>query len=230
MPDTERLEALRRRVQKDPASIAFAQLAEEHRRAGDYAEAIRVCRAGLVHHPGYVSAHVTLGRCLLALDDLDGAEPELAAVLRTAPENLAALRGLAEIHRRRGDLAEALAHYRAAWAMARHDPELARAVAALEQQAPTSAGETGPPTLAEPGQPHEPATEQPGVPHVPAPVAAAEDADPAAPTPTAAVPHVQPHRSWPPLHQDDSTDETLAALDSWLSAIVADREGRQRSQ
>ena len=44
--DNPRIEELRRRVQKDPASIAFAQLAEEYRRAGSYEDAIAACRAG----------------------------------------------------------------------------------------------------------------------------------------------------------------------------------------
>ena len=64
MPEHPRIEDLRRRVQKDPASIAFAQLAEEYRRAGQYQEAVEVCRAGLAIHPGYLSARVTLGRAL----------------------------------------------------------------------------------------------------------------------------------------------------------------------
>ena len=40
MAENPRIEELRRRVQKDPASIAFAQLAEEFRRAGRFEEAI----------------------------------------------------------------------------------------------------------------------------------------------------------------------------------------------
>jgi tetratricopeptide (TPR) repeat protein len=122
--DTSRIEELRRRVQKDPASIAFAQLAEEYRRAGWYKEAIDTCEAGLAHHPGYLSARVTLGRSFLETGELDAAQMELKQVLRAAPENLAALRGLAEIHHRRGELHEALAHYRTALEFARNDPEL----------------------------------------------------------------------------------------------------------
>jgi hypothetical protein len=33
--------------QKDPASIAFAQLAEEYRRAGQLPDAVAACKAGL---------------------------------------------------------------------------------------------------------------------------------------------------------------------------------------
>jgi len=56
MADSQRIEDLRRRVQKDPASIAFAQLAEECRRAGQHQESVDVCRAGLAIHPAYLSA------------------------------------------------------------------------------------------------------------------------------------------------------------------------------
>src|SRR5215831_2942044 len=100
MADHSRLEDLRRRVQQDPASIAFAQLAEEYRRAGRFDDAIAVCRAGLAQHDGYVSARVTLGRALLQAGHFDDARRELERVLAVAPENLAAIRGLAEAHQR----------------------------------------------------------------------------------------------------------------------------------
>ena len=98
-----RIEELRRRVQRDPTSIAFAQLAEEYRRMGDYEQAITTCRAGLVHHPSYLSARVTLGRALMELHRYNDARTELEAVLDLASDNLAAIRGLAEIHQRRGE-------------------------------------------------------------------------------------------------------------------------------
>jgi len=132
--DNQRIDDLRRRVQKDPASIAFAQLAEECRRSGQVEEAVEVCRAGLAIHPGYLSARVTLGRALIEMNDLDQALQELTVVLKSAPENLAAIRGIAEIHHRRGDFAEALAQYRAALALARNDPDLQQTVAELARQ------------------------------------------------------------------------------------------------
>src|SRR5262245_16329313 len=103
MADSPRLEELKRRVQQDPASIAFASLAEEYRRSGRFEEAIATCTAGLQRHPSYLSAHVTLGRALLEVGRYEDAAEELQFVLRLAPENLAAIRGLAEIHHRRGE-------------------------------------------------------------------------------------------------------------------------------
>lgn len=128
MAENPRIEELRCRIQKDPASIAFAQLAEEYRRAGSYEEAIATCRAGLATHPSYLSARVTLGRALIEVNDLDAAETELKYVLQHARENLAAIRGLAEIHHRRGELGEALSFYKAALGLARHDPDLEQTV------------------------------------------------------------------------------------------------------
>lgn len=90
----------------DPASIAFAALAEEFRRMGRHEEAIQTCRAGLQRHPAYLSARVTLGRALIETGDYDAAREELETVLRSAPENLAAIRGLAQIHERLGQSTE----------------------------------------------------------------------------------------------------------------------------
>jgi tetratricopeptide (TPR) repeat protein len=102
-----RLDELRRRVQQDPASIAFAQLAEEYRRGGDLEEAVRVCRAGLAHRPSYFSARVTLGRALMALGQHREAEAEFELVLQTAPDNLLALKSLEELRERGPAVGEA---------------------------------------------------------------------------------------------------------------------------
>ena len=96
-----RIEELRRRIQKDPASIAFAQLAEEHRRAGQFEDAVRVCQAGLEQHPAYLSARITLGRALLEMGRYDEAASEFEYVLKAAPDNLSATRELADIEQRR---------------------------------------------------------------------------------------------------------------------------------
>ncbi len=105
MPD-KRIDDLRRRVDADPTSIAFAALAEEYRRIGKFQDAVDVCRRGLERHPAYISAKVTLARALIELMQLDEAQQELDAVLRIAPENLAAIRARADVHHRRGFIPE----------------------------------------------------------------------------------------------------------------------------
>ena len=126
MADSVRIEELRRRVELDPASIAFAALAEEYRRGGQFEHAIAICEAGLQRHPAYLSARVTLGRALLETGRYDEARAQLEQVLRSAPENLAAIRGLAEIHHRVGDVRRALM-IAAAYANSQPEPEPFRA-------------------------------------------------------------------------------------------------------
>jgi tetratricopeptide (TPR) repeat protein len=113
--------------------MAFAQLAEECRRAGDNEGAVSVCLAGLAHHPGYLSARVTLSRALIELERLDEAQHELTIVLREAADNLAANRAMAEIYQKRGQMAEALEQYRRALFLAKYDPTLEHEVARIEK-------------------------------------------------------------------------------------------------
>ena len=70
--------------------------------------------------------------------------PSSSSFSRARSENLAAIRGLAEIFHRRGALAEALKQYRAALALARNDPDLERtvdgALASQSSRKPAGAG------------------------------------------------------------------------------------------
>ncbi len=79
---------------------AFGAVAERFRRAGDHDRAIALCRDGLKKFPNQLSARVTLGWSLLDTGAYDQAREELEQVLRRAPDNLAAIRGLAELHDR----------------------------------------------------------------------------------------------------------------------------------
>lgn len=131
MVDEPRIDDLRRRVQQDPASIAFAQLAEEYRRAGTLTEAVAICRVGLSAHPTFLSARITLARALAALGELDDARREFETVLRSSPEHLPAVRGLADVLQRQGALEPALDRYRTALVIAPNDPALERLVGEL---------------------------------------------------------------------------------------------------
>jgi tetratricopeptide (TPR) repeat protein len=200
--DNPRIHELRRRLEKDPASIAFAQLAEEYRREGKYAEAVETCRNGLALHPGYLSARVTLGRSLIELNRLDLAQTELTEVLQFAPENLAAIRGLAEVHRRRGELPEALEQYRTAFELARHDPGIDQIVREIRKEI-------------EPGR--APATNPSFARFTPRP----------APTRTAVVAKPDAPPSSPVMSAARLEAERVSnALGSWLDAIIADRQRR----
>ena len=148
MSDAPRIDELRRRVEADPASFAFAALAEEYRRAGRFDDAIAACRSGLEKHPSYVSARATLGRALIEVGDLAAAREELAQVLQAAPQHLGALRGLAEASRRSGDLADAIAKLRLASQLAPQDRDLRDQLLALEAALATPPVAPGPPAPA----------------------------------------------------------------------------------
>ncbi|HUF25108.1 MAG TPA: tetratricopeptide repeat protein [Vicinamibacterales bacterium] len=128
-----RIEDLERRVRQDPSSIAFGALAEEYRRAGRLDEAVAACRAGLARHPSYLSARVTLGRALQEIGDANQARAEFTHVLSLAPDNLAAIRGLAELHGDDGDAGAPLAAPAPAFAPA---PELAPEPAPVPEPVP----------------------------------------------------------------------------------------------
>ena len=132
MGEMSRLEELKRRVEADPASIAFASLAEEYRRAARFDEAVEASRAGLRFHPTYVSARVTLGRSLMELGLYDQAERELHVVARSTPDNLAARRALGDLYWRQADLIRALEQLKLACGLAPGDGELAEMVRELE--------------------------------------------------------------------------------------------------
>ena len=72
--------------------------AEKLRRAGNPQAAVDLCRDALVRFPGHLSARVTLGWALLDLGRLKEAREEFEAVRKSAPDNFAAIRGLAQLH------------------------------------------------------------------------------------------------------------------------------------
>ena len=79
---------------------SFGAIAERFRRAGDLERAIALCQEGLKKFPNQLSARVTLGWAYLDKGEYDHARQELERVIRRAPDNLAAIRGLAELHDR----------------------------------------------------------------------------------------------------------------------------------
>ncbi len=254
-PRIKRIEDLRRRADSDPASLVFATLAEEYRRAGRFQEAIAICRAGLEHHATFLSARVTLGRALIDVGELDEAKDVLKHVVSAAPENLAAIRALAEIHRRQGELDEekvysAMAQFVVAEPGLHDAPHRPTTDAPAAEPVRVAAAEpvrppiqSLPPVLAaEPGlheAPHGPTADAPAAEPVrvvvaepgfyEAPHRPTADAPAAEPvTVAAADPVGPPTQSLPPVVSSADTD-TLRALDGFLVAILHGRAQRERA-
>jgi tetratricopeptide (TPR) repeat protein len=127
-----RIDELRQRLEREPGSRLFAQLAEELRKEGEVEEAIRISREGLGKHPGYPSAHMTLGRALMDTGDLAGARAEFETTLKGAPDNILASRFLGECLEGLGDLKGALERFRLTLALAPGDRVLVGRLQALE--------------------------------------------------------------------------------------------------
>lgn len=150
-----RIDELRRKLEKDPGSRLFAQLAEELRKDGLLVEAMRVCREGLARHANYPSARMTLGRCLIDSGDPAGARAELAAVLAAAPDNLLAARLLGDCHEALEDWPAAVTALEAALALAPGDRQLAGRLDAARAHAASAGRPQAPiPVLAFVDEPH----------------------------------------------------------------------------
>ncbi len=108
------LERYAAKLERDPGSRVFAQLADAYRKEGRLEDAIRICRDGLVVHPHYVTARVVLGRALFEHGALDEAEAEFVCVLGQVPDNLLSLRLLGDISAKKGHQEEARTYYQRA--------------------------------------------------------------------------------------------------------------------
>ena len=98
------------RLAKDPASVAFAPLADAYRKAGRSREAIRLCREGLDRFPHYTTARLVLAKALLDEGDTDGAAAELRALVASGAKDPEAHRLLAQLDRLAGRLDDAITH------------------------------------------------------------------------------------------------------------------------
>ncbi len=100
MAYTSEIDKLERRHRENPEGRTFAPLADAYRKAGDLPRALEVLKAGLAHHPDYLSASIVLGRCHLDLGDLASAEAAFRRVLELDKENVIAIKALADITER----------------------------------------------------------------------------------------------------------------------------------
>jgi tetratricopeptide (TPR) repeat protein len=111
------------RLARDPASLAFAQLADLYRKAGRTRDAVALCRNGLTRYPHYTTARLILAKALVADGQLAPAQVELEAILELSPKDAQCHRLAAEIQRRLGHIDEAVRHLEAAVALDPSDRE-----------------------------------------------------------------------------------------------------------
>ena len=139
MDDPGLAEAIRRqeeRLQRDPGSLAFAQLADLYRKAGRTREAVTLCREGLARYPHYTTARLILAKTLAVEGTLAEALAETSAILEVAPKDVQAHRLAAELQRRLGRVDQALVHLESALRLDPADRESRSLLALLRAATP----------------------------------------------------------------------------------------------
>lgn len=180
MPDDIR--QLSAQLAQDPSSLVFLRLGELLRRKGQVDTAQRVAVTGLERHPHNADAHDLYARILADKQDFERAFDEWDMALRIAPNHTGALKGLAFLYFKIGDIAQAVAHLEEAQRILPGDASITQALALVQGAAEPAAVEPTLETMAA-----EPVTKAgtlrpPPPPRPPAPPAAVQD-EPAAPLP-----------------------------------------------
>jgi hypothetical protein len=111
-PITAKIEELRFRIKTDPKSRLFFPLAEELRKIGRSEEAEQVLRAGLEHHPSYLSAWVGLGRALRDLGKHRDSIIALTRALQLDGGNVVVARLLGDVYLELDEKVEAIKKYK----------------------------------------------------------------------------------------------------------------------
>lgn len=120
--------ALSTQLAQDPQSLVFLRLAEALRRKGQLDAALRVAVNGLERHPHLADAHDVYARVLTDKHDYERAFDEWDMALRIAPNHTGALKGLAFLYFKIGDLGQAEAHLELAQRIAPDDPSITQAI------------------------------------------------------------------------------------------------------
>jgi tetratricopeptide (TPR) repeat protein len=121
---------------ENPEGRNFVPLANAYRKAGELALAERLLRTGLARHPGYLSAHIVLGRTLADRGEFAGAAAEFRRVLEIDPQNLIALRTLGDLALDARRIDEAEYWYRELLVVDPMNEEARRALVEVEAAAP----------------------------------------------------------------------------------------------
>jgi tetratricopeptide (TPR) repeat protein len=112
---------------QDPESLVFLRLGEALRRKGQLEAALRVAMNGLERHPHLADAHDLYARILTDKHDYERAFDEWDMAVRIAPHHTGALKGLAFLYFKVGDVEQAEAHLAAAKKVEPDDPSIDQA-------------------------------------------------------------------------------------------------------
>ena len=94
--DFSEIARLSERLNKDPKSRIFVQLADAYRKSNMIDEALEILNKGLTFHPNYPLAHLILGKCHFDKRQYEQAKESFEKTLSYDPHNIVALRMLAQ--------------------------------------------------------------------------------------------------------------------------------------
>lgn len=123
----DEIRALSAQLAQDPQSLVFLRLGEALRRKGQLDAALRVATNGLERHPHLADAHDLYARILTDKHDYEKAFDEWDMAVRIAPHHTGALKGLAFLYFKVGDIEQAEAHLAAAKRVEPDDPTIEQA-------------------------------------------------------------------------------------------------------
>jgi tetratricopeptide (TPR) repeat protein len=148
------IRALSTQLAEEPQSLVFLRLGEALRRKGQLEAALRVAVNGLERHPHLADAHDLYARVLTDKHDYERAFDEWDMAVRIAPNHTGALKGLAFLYFKVGDLAQAESHLEAARKVEPDDPSIEQAIAMMRSgvtpPAPEPSAAPSPPAAAAP--------------------------------------------------------------------------------
>ena len=130
---TDDIRTLTARVAEEPSSLAFLELGEALRRRGQLEAAYKVARGGLARYPGLADAHDLVARILGDQGDLAGAFDAWVEALRFDPMRIGALKGIAFLYFRAGDVPAALEHLQRAAEVDPDDESIIQAIGRIRQ-------------------------------------------------------------------------------------------------
>jgi tetratricopeptide (TPR) repeat protein len=130
---TDDIRTLTARVAEEPSSLAFLELGEALRRRGQLEAAYKVARGGLTRYPALADAHDLVARVLGDQGDLAGAFDAWVEALRFDPMKIGALKGIAFLYFRAGDVPAALEHLQRAAEVDPDDESIIQAIGRIRQ-------------------------------------------------------------------------------------------------
>jgi tetratricopeptide (TPR) repeat protein len=130
-------------VAEEPSSLAFLELGEALRRRGQLEAAYKVARGGLARYPDLADAHDLIARILGDQGDLAGAFDAWVEALRLDPMRIGALKGIAFLYFRAGDVPAALEHLQRAAEVDPDDESIIQAISRIRQTMKSDSAHVG---------------------------------------------------------------------------------------